>query len=108
MEGEGFKELVDTIGKKYGSNLADKLLRGEPIHGVIAWELYEFLRKRGRIVYEDEEVDERECYVVFLEINSQAYYVLFKNNNKTTAYLMKDLRRDFVEKILEKFNKCMG
>lgn len=101
--------LFNGLKKKFGKRVIEKLRSGEPVTGVKAWQIYEYLRQHGaRIIYEDEEINDRECYIVFMRINKEQYYMLVKNRDKTKAYITDKLDKEQVEKILNIYNKCIG
>ncbi len=103
------ESLFNKLEKEFGHSTVDKLKRGEPITGAKAWSLYEYLRRMGgKIVYEDEEVDDRECYIVFMRLSDNLFFTLVKNGNKTKAYILEHLSEKQVEKILDIYNRCLG
>ncbi len=103
------KSILNKLEKEFGHGIVDRLRRGEPITGAKAWGLYEYLRGiGGRIIYEDEEVDDRECYIVFMKLIDNLFFALVKNGNKTKAYILEHLSEKQVEKILDIYNRCLG
>ncbi len=103
------KDIFTIVSEQIDSKVADRLKRGEYIKGSIAWRVYDLFRRYGaKIVYEDEEVDDVECYIVILNTGiGDNYYTLLKIGGKTWGYLTRGLTRDFVEKIIDKYSRCI-
>jgi len=103
-----FQELLSILGEEFGIELASRLARGESVEGVLAWRILEYLKKWGRVVYEDEEVDERECYIVVVAVSGLAVYALVKSGGVTRAYLAGiEGKNSVVEKALSIYRECV-
>jgi len=102
------ENLLNIMRREFGSTVVDELTRGRPVKGVIAWRIFDFLLKFGGLVYEDEEINERECYVAIINVRNAALYAIVKSGEITRAYLIRPVDRVVIEKIIEEYKRCVS
>ncbi|MGB9827675.1 hypothetical protein IMZ38_03285 [Thermosphaera chiliense] len=94
-----------TISSKIGVEEASILRLGEPVEGEVAWKIRDLLVRKHdyQVLYENEEVEEDECYSFAILIESRYLFYLIKTNDKSVAYLKEYVEKEWerIENILE-------
>ncbi|WP_448579093.1 hypothetical protein [Thermosphaera sp.] len=93
-----------TISSEIGVEEASVLRFGEPVEGELAWRIRDLLVSRHdyQVLFENEEVDENECYSFAILIESRYLFYLIKTNDKSIAYL-----REYDEREWEKIENTL-
>ncbi len=77
-------------------------------YGREAWiKLEEYRRKASRTIYEDEEVNSSECYIIILEIMDHGFYYLVKLDDDIKGYFSKKLDKRLIDRLLSEYRKCI-
>ncbi|MEM0378389.1 MAG: hypothetical protein QXP68_01745 [Thermosphaera sp.] len=78
-----------TISKTLGVEIAGILKIGEPVEGEVAWQVRDILVKAYdyEILFEDEEVNEVECYSLAILLEPRYLFYLIKAGDRSLAYL---------------------
>lgn len=97
---------MDTRLKRVlGRKTYEWLASGKSITGVKAWLVLDTLREKGyRIIYEDEEVNSRECYIAIVDVNDY-FYVLLKMGNRSIGLLVRSWSTE-LDDLVDIFRKC--
>lgn len=98
-------KCVEKLVKELGKTAASSLVFGRKISGVNAWKILDMIRSIGRVLYEDEEIDEHECYIIIISLCEKLYYVLYKREKETIAFISNEWRH--VEKALTEYRECV-
>jgi hypothetical protein len=105
------ENIALTLIKLLGPEKASHLLMGEPIEGIDAWRLLDYIRSRYSYedLYEDEE---NECYIVVVRFSNKYIYVLLKNKNTSKGYLLEILMPSDIEETIRlarrEYEKCIS
>lgn len=98
-----FVILKELVGEKNSR----ELIRGKPLSGNRAWIVLDKLlsKRRSSVLYEDEEINDNECYVIVVRVFGDYVYVLSKFNNRSRGYLLK-ITDELIDRVIEDFKKC--
>uniref|UniRef100_A0A7C4H993 Uncharacterized protein n=1 Tax=Staphylothermus marinus TaxID=2280 RepID=A0A7C4H993_STAMA len=102
------KNTLNRLLKEFDQSIVEEILEKGYVTGYSAWRLYDFLKKYSkRVLYEDEEIDEHECYIVLLELITNQYYLLLKINSDVNGFILDEFDKEFFERVMEKFRECV-
>lgn len=102
------KNTLNKLLKDFDQSVVNELIDKGYVTGYSAWRLYDFLKKYSkRLVHEDEELDERECYIAILELVTEQYFLILKTNSDIYGYVIDKLDRDFINELMIKYRECI-
>jgi len=74
-----------------------------------AWMVLELLRRKGGVlVYEDEDVDDRECYIVVVSYLDRIYYYMVKTGKHSVGLLLSRYDEEMFKKLLSMYESCIA
>jgi len=101
------KNIIDLVRRLLGSEAVEAVLRGEPVRDSDAWLILDhILREKHRVLYEDEEVNEHECYIIVVELPRRILYILLKINSKSYGYFTYGWKKELFNTLYEKYREC--
>jgi len=74
-----------------------------------AWMILELLRRKGGVlVYEDEDVDDSECYIVVISYLDRIYYIMVKTGGHSVGLLLSRYDEKIFNKMLSIYESCVS
>ncbi len=106
------ESLLRKIVREFGAEKSSTLFSGEPLENEDAWRLLELVKQyEYETLYEDEECEMPDCYIIVMRILDNFVFVLSKERNRSKAYLLEIVSpRDYdiaIRLAREEFNSCI-